>query len=326
MGENQISPLLAPSKKMFGKIIYWPPQEKNLRRPWMNLWVVEQQVKMDVSIWDAVHSHSMGVSAEWSRCLSSMSWRARDSVASLRRSSVGWMPARIQRLFTGVRCRHPVTIRKASLIAGQWGRCEHCGTRQGAQYSAVESTRVRWLFSKLLLQHPSQAPQECNTWCQLFTKWLRCQRYVTVLSNIPLRYVGSEQKGRVLLFWLTFSSCLSFLLLRWRLQHCFYSNELNLHFCRYSPTVAMSLLCTSSTVCQCLSACMIARSLPYAYCITYFLENVAGMSEIQMLKKRGARMIPMVPFWRRNICRCRCNGEAAITNQVHDEADHAPVR
>ena len=43
---------------------------------------------------------------------------------------------------------------------------------------------------------------------------LRYQRYVTVLSNIPLRYVGSEKKGRVLLFWLTFSSRLSSLLLR----------------------------------------------------------------------------------------------------------------
>ena len=38
---------------------------------------------------------------------------------------------------------------------------------------------------------------------------------------------------------------------------------------------------------------MIARSLPYAYCIAYFLEKVVGMSEMQMLKKRGARTIPV---------------------------------
>jgi len=38
---------------------------------------------------------------------------------------------------------------------------------------------------------------------------------------------------------------------------------------------------------------MIAWSLPYAYCIAYFLEKVVGMSEMQMLKKRGARTIPM---------------------------------
>jgi len=37
------------------------------------------------------------VSAEWSRCLCSMAQCARDNVAPLRRSSAGWMPARIGR-------------------------------------------------------------------------------------------------------------------------------------------------------------------------------------------------------------------------------------
>ena len=41
----------------------------------------------------------------------------RDSVAQLRRSSAGWMPARIGRLSAGIGRRHPVTIRKASLMA-----------------------------------------------------------------------------------------------------------------------------------------------------------------------------------------------------------------
>ena len=44
----------------------------------------------------------------------------------------------------------------------------------------------------------------------------RCRRYVTVLLIIPTRYLGSEKKGRVSLLWLTFSSPLSSLLLRWR--------------------------------------------------------------------------------------------------------------
>jgi len=38
----------------------------------------------------------------------------------------------------------------------------------------------------------------------------------------------------------------------------------NFHIWKYSPTVAMSLLYTPSTVCQSPSACMIARSLAYA--------------------------------------------------------------
>jgi len=45
---------------------------------------------------------------------------------------------------------------------------------------------------------------------------------------------------------------------------------------RYSPTVAISLLSTPSTVCQSPSACMIARSLAYAY----FLETVVVKSEV----------------------------------------------
>ena len=57
------------------------------------------------------------VSAEW-RCPGTVAWHARDSVAPLQRISAGWMPARIGRLSAGVGCRHPVTIRKASLMAG----------------------------------------------------------------------------------------------------------------------------------------------------------------------------------------------------------------
>ena len=41
------------------------------------------------------------VSVEGSRCLGSMARRAKDSVAPLRRSSAGWMPARIGRLPVG---------------------------------------------------------------------------------------------------------------------------------------------------------------------------------------------------------------------------------
>ena len=39
-------------------------------------------------------------------------------MAPLQQSSAGWMPARVGRLSAGVGHRHPVTIRKASLMAG----------------------------------------------------------------------------------------------------------------------------------------------------------------------------------------------------------------
>jgi len=62
------------------------------------------------------------VSAEWSRCPGSMARRPRDSVAPLRRCSADWMPARIGRLSVDVGRRHPVTIRKASFMAGSMRR------------------------------------------------------------------------------------------------------------------------------------------------------------------------------------------------------------
>ena len=83
------------------------------------------------------------VSAEWSRCPDSMARRARNSVAPMRRSSAGWMPARIGRLSAGVGRRHPVTMRKASLIVGSMRRVWALRHKAGAQYSAVECTRAR---------------------------------------------------------------------------------------------------------------------------------------------------------------------------------------
>ena len=58
------------------------------------------------------------VNAEWSRCPGSMARRPRDSVTPLRRSSAGWMPARIGRLYAGVGRRHPVTLHRVSLMVG----------------------------------------------------------------------------------------------------------------------------------------------------------------------------------------------------------------
>jgi len=84
----------------------------------------------------------------------------------------------------------------------------------------------------------------------------------------------------------------------------------------------MCLLCIPATVCQSPSACMIARSFLYAYCIAYFLEKVVGRDAD--VEEKGCQDDTYgAPFWRRcNVCRCWCNGEAAITNQLYDQADH----
>jgi len=51
-----------------------------------------------------------------------MARRARESVAPLRRSSAGWMHARTGSLSAGVGRMQPVTIPKASLMAGPMRR------------------------------------------------------------------------------------------------------------------------------------------------------------------------------------------------------------
>ena len=114
-------------------------------------------------------AHDGQVSADWSRCPSSMARRVRDSVAPLRRSSTSWMSARIGRLSAGVGRRHPVTIRKASLMAGLMRRLWALPHQTGAQCSAVECTRakaaVRRVVAPALPSGASKPLQECDVWC-----------------------------------------------------------------------------------------------------------------------------------------------------------------
>ena len=92
------------------------------------------------------------VSAEWSRCPGSMARRPRDNVAPLRRSLAGWMLVRIGRLSAGAGRRHPVPIRKASLMAGsmswEWALRHHTGD------SSVERTSARVAVRKVVAPAP----------------------------------------------------------------------------------------------------------------------------------------------------------------------------
>jgi len=102
------------------------------------------------------------MSAEWSRCPGPVTRRGRDSMAPMRRSSAGWMPARILRLSAGVGCRHPVTIRNASLMAVSMRRYEHWGTRQARSTRQLNGPGLGWLFAELLLQRLNRSQQAAS--------------------------------------------------------------------------------------------------------------------------------------------------------------------
>ena len=102
------------------------------------------------------------VSAEWNRCLGSIAQRARESMAPLRRSSAGWMPARMGRLSTDVGRRHPVTIRKALLVARSMRLVRALRHQTGAQYSAVECTRAKVAVRNVVTPAPARNQQAAS--------------------------------------------------------------------------------------------------------------------------------------------------------------------
>jgi len=88
-----------------------------------------------LDLWRYTAAPDGRVSAERSRCPGSMAWHPMDSMAPLRRSSAGWMPARIGRLSAGVGRRHPVTRRKVLLMVGSIRQAWALRHQTGAQYS-----------------------------------------------------------------------------------------------------------------------------------------------------------------------------------------------
>ena len=138
------------------------------------------------------------VSAEWSRCRGSMARRPRDSVVPLRRTSAGWMLARIGRLSAGVGRRYPVTIRKASLIAGSMRRVWALQHQTGAQYSAIEWTRARVAVRSVVAPAPQPSQQAASGVRRVMLA--SCEvaqgRYVSNLSNVTPRHLSLRQKSR----------------------------------------------------------------------------------------------------------------------------------
>jgi len=149
----------------------------------------------------------------------------------------------------------------------------------GAQYSAVEWTKAMVAVRNVVAPAPQPEPASRLRSATRDVSFLRsdsrCRRYVSDLSNATSRYFDPEQKGRVSLLYLTLSSYLASLLLRWKAADTvFVVLSFSFQVCRYSLTVVMFQFSTPSTACQSPSACMIARSS------AYFLEAVVGRSDI----------------------------------------------
>jgi len=178
---------------------------------------------------------------------------------------------------------------KASLITKSMRRVWTLSYQAGNQYCIVEWTRAKVATTNDISSALQPKPASClfksvTRDVSFLRSDSRCRGYVSNLFNVTARYLGSEQKDRVSLLKLTFSSRLASSLLRWKtVDTIFAVLSFSFQVWRYLPRVAISLLSIPSTVCQ--PPCMIARSSVYAY----FLERVIGKSEVYMWKRRGAK-------------------------------------
>ena len=103
-------------------------------------------------------------------------------------------------------------------MAGSMTRVSALGHQTGAQDSVVKCTRAKMAFRNVVVPAPQSerasrfksATRDVN----FLRSDSRCRRYVSDLSNVTPRYLGSEQKRRVSLLWLTFNSRLASL--KWK--------------------------------------------------------------------------------------------------------------
>jgi len=138
------------------------------------------------------------VSAEWSRCLGSIGRRARDSVV------VWFFATKFSRLDAWenrkvVRWSRTKTSSHNSKDAldGRLSEAgKHCGTREGLSSLLLNGPGLRWLFTSLLVQDPSQSQQAASRVkthdVYFLAKWLEVsavrvcpvQRYSEVCGSV----------------------------------------------------------------------------------------------------------------------------------------------
>jgi len=116
--------------------------------------------KMDVSIWGAVHLHSIDgwalsgadVQAPWPAVLEIV-WLHCDEAQQV--GCLRGLEGCPLVLDAGIQSR----FARHRWWQGQWGGYEHCGTRQERSTLQLNSPGIGWLFATLLLQHLNRSLQ-----------------------------------------------------------------------------------------------------------------------------------------------------------------------
>ena len=159
------------------------------------------------------------MSPSWSRRPGSWARQAKNSVALFRRSSVGVIPDRTNRLSVDVRRRHSVTMRKTSLMSLSLRRVWALRLQTGAQYSAAEWIKAKVAIRNDLVPAPQLDPARRLKRRTCVVNFLqshsRCRRYVSDLSNLMMDKLAQQRRAGCDLRQLP-SSRVAFLLYRWK--------------------------------------------------------------------------------------------------------------
>jgi len=165
------------------------------------------------------------VSIEWSKCPGSTARCAKDSVAPMRQSSAGWMPARIGRLSAGVGCRHPVIICKVSLMAESIWQVWALWHQTRVQYSAGECTRdtvsVRRVIAPATQLDPASHFRNTACLCQLLAKWPK----VLAIIEQPVQCssgIWAQSRGAGSRYWSWLSAHISLIV---KVEGCWQQNQ-----------------------------------------------------------------------------------------------------
>ena len=144
---------------------------------------------MSVSIWDAVHSHSVDRWALSGADVQAPWHGARDSVAPLRRNSAGWMPATIGRfpLVENAGTQPPFARRR--WWQGEWAGVSSA-TPDRSRYVAVECTKAKVAVRNVVAAQPGPCSRLKSRGVSFMRSDSWCRRYVSVPYNVTQRYLG----------------------------------------------------------------------------------------------------------------------------------------